>query len=157
MRTMKWYFTLGFSLLLVIAPACKFSVTTANISSFKLGKDKSVSQPTSTFDPNDTIYAVAEIANAPSAIKVKGRLVIDTVEGQESGPIPSTERTVDLSGDGKATFWFAAPDPGWPGGKYKVEVFMLESDGTQKDQKTASFTVSRPTPTNADEPHEGGD
>lgn len=142
MRTTKWYLTLSFGLLLIVAPACHFSVTTANISGLRLGTNKSVSQPTSNFASNDTVYAVAEIANAPGALKVKGRLVVDAVEGQKSGPVPGAETTVDMTGSGQATFSFTAPAAGWPKGRYKVEVFMLDSDGEQKDQKTADFSVS---------------
>ncbi len=139
---MRWYFTLSLGLLLVVAPACHFSVTTANISDLKLGTDKSVSQPTSNFKSNDTVYAVAEISDVPSAVKVKGRLVIDNVEGEESGPVPGAEKTLDMTDSGEATFTFSAPATGWPPGKYKIEVFMMDSDGTQKDQKTANFSVS---------------
>jgi hypothetical protein len=142
MRTKRWHLTLSFVLLLAFAPACQFSVTTANISGLKLGKNKSVSQPTSTFESSDTIYAVAEISNAPGALKVKGRLVVDDVKGQQSGPIPGAETTIDMTSSGQATFTFSAPPAGWPEGKYKVEVFMLDSDGAQKDQKTANFSVS---------------
>jgi len=127
---------------LIGAVACSLSVTTANISSLKLGKDKSVSQETSNFSTGDTIYGVAEISNAPGKLKVKGRLVVDDVEGQQSGPIPGLETTVDLAGSGTATFTFSPPTDGWPKGKYKMEVLMLNEDGAQKDQKTASFTVS---------------
>jgi hypothetical protein len=142
MRATKGYLALSFGLLLMVASACHVSFTTANISSLKLGKDKSVSQPTASFASTDTIYAVAEISNAPGALKVKGRLVVDAVEGQKSGPIPGAETTVDLTGSGQATFSFSAPTAGWPKGSYKVEVLMLESSGEQKDQKTANFSVS---------------
>src|SRR5712692_11003805 len=142
MRTKRRNLTLGLGLVLIGAVACSLSVTTANISSLKLGKDKSVSQETSNFSTGDTIYGVAEISNAPGKLKVKGRLVVDDVEGQQSGPIPGLETTVDLAGSGTSTFTFSPPTDGWPKGKYKMEVLMLNEDGAQKDQKTASFTVS---------------
>jgi hypothetical protein len=142
MRTKKWYLTLGLGLLLVSLPACHFSMSTANISSLKLGKDKSVGQESNSFGTNDTIYAVATISNAPGAVKVKGRLVVDDVPGQQSGPIPALETTVSLPGSGTATFTFSAPPAGWPKGKYKVEVLMLNEEGEQKDQKAGGLTVS---------------
>jgi hypothetical protein len=142
METKRWNTALVLGLLLLVALACKMSGSTANISSFKLGKDKGVSQETSTFEPGDTVYGVAEIANAPGKIKVKGRLVVDSVEGQESGPIPGLEKTLDLDGSGTATYTFTPPTAGWPKGKYKMEVLMMNEEGEQKDQKTASFTVS---------------
>jgi hypothetical protein len=133
---------LGLGFLLVTALACSFSASTANISGLKIGKDKDVSQESSSFAAKDTVYAVATISNAPGAVKVKGRLVIEDVAGQQSGPIPGLEKTLDLPGSTTASFTFSPPTAGWPAGKYKLEVLMLNEAGEQKDQKTASFTVS---------------
>ena len=142
MRTTRWGLTLGLALLLIADLACNFSVSTANMSSLKLGKDKSVSQESSSFSTGDTIYAAAVISNAPSKVKVKGRLVVEDVAGQQSGPIPGLETTVDLAGSGTATFTFTPPTAGWPKGKYKMEALMLNENGEQKDQETASFMVN---------------
>jgi hypothetical protein len=142
MQTRKWYLSLGLGILLVSAAACSFSVSTANLSSLKLSKDKGAAQETSKFATDDTIYGVAEVSNAPGKVKVNGRLIIDDVEGEQSGPVPGLEKTVDLPGSGTATFTFSPPPAGWPKGKYKVEVLMLNEGGEQKDQKTASFDVS---------------
>lgn len=142
MQTKRWDLTVGLGLLLIAALACNFSASTANISGLKLGKDKSVSQEASSFAPGDTIYALGTISNAPGKIKVKGRLVVDEVPGQQSGPIPTLEKTLDLEGSGTATYTFSPPPDGWPKGKYKFEVIMMNEAGEQKDQKTASFTVS---------------
>ncbi|OLE55752.1 MAG: hypothetical protein AUG51_02140 [Acidobacteria bacterium 13_1_20CM_3_53_8] len=140
MRTTRWNLVLGLGLLLAAALACSFG--TANISSLKLGKNKSVSEETSNFSSNDTVYAVAEISNVPSKVKVKARVVIDDVEGHQSGSPASDEPSLDLPGSGTATFTFTPPPTGWPKGKYKVEVVMMDENGAQKDQKTANFTVS---------------
>jgi hypothetical protein len=121
--------------------ACNFSASTANISDLKVSKDKAATQATDTFTPTDTIYAVATISNAPGAVKVKGRLAFEDVEGEQAGPIPGLETTLDLPGSATATFTFTPPSSGFPKGKYKVEVFMLNEAGEQKDQKSASFNV----------------
>ena len=142
MRTKIWSLTLTLGLLLVAAAACKFSFTTANISSLKLGKDKSVSQEASSFAAGDTIYGVAQISNVPGKVKVTGRLVLVEVAGQQSGPIPGTETTLDVPGSAAAIFTFTPPTNGWPAGKYKMEVLMMDENGEQKDQKTADFSVS---------------
>jgi hypothetical protein len=113
-----------------------------NISGLKLGKDKDVITETSRFAAGDKVYAIATVANAPGAVKVKGRLVIDEVEGEQSGPIPGLEKTLDLPGSTTATYTFSPPAAGWPKGKYKVEVIMLNEGGEQKDQKTANFSVN---------------
>lgn len=142
MRTAKGGLLIPLGLLVFAAVACNFSASTANISDLKLGKDQTASQATSSFAPSDTIFAVATISNAPGAVKVKGRLAIESVEGEQSGPIPGLEKTLDLAGSGTATYTFTPPPDGFPKGKYKVEVFMLNEAGEQKDEKSASFTVN---------------
>ena len=142
MQTTRWTLTLGLGFLLLADLGCSFSVSTANISSLKLGKDKGVSQETNSFAPNDTVYAVTVVSNAPDKVKVKGFLAIEEVPGQQSGPIQGLESTVELPGSGSATFTFSPPTAGWPKGKYKMETQMLNEKGEQKDQKTASFTVN---------------
>ena len=142
MRRKRLDLALGLSLFIFAGLACNFSASTANISGLKLGKDKDVSAETSGFAASDTVYAVATVSNAPGAVKVKGRLAFDEVEGEQSGPVPGLEKTLDLPGDGTATFTFSPPASGWPKGKYKVEVFMLNEQGEQKDQKSANFSVS---------------
>ena len=141
MRRNKLNLALCLCVLLATVLACNFSASTANLSSLKISKDKSGSPEASTFGGNDTIYAVAEVSNAPGKTQAKGRLVIEDVEGQPSGPVAGLENTVELPGSGTATFTFK-PASSLPAGKYKVEVLMLNEAGEQKDQKSASFTVS---------------
>ena len=136
MKPTRSVFIITFGLLLALGLACKFSASTANISNLKIGKDKSVSSESSNFDPSDTVYAVATIGNAISKVKVKGRLVIEDAPGTK-GP----EDTVELPGSGTATFTFTPPAAGFPPGKYKIEVTMMNEDGEQKDQKSAGFEV----------------
>ena len=142
MRTARGGLAVSLGLLVFVALACNFSASTANISDLKLAKDEAATKPTSTFAASDTVYAVATISNAPGAVKVKGRLTIEEVEGEQAGPIPGLEKTLDLPGSGTATYTFTPPAEGFPKGKYKVEVFMLNEAGEQKDQKSASFTVN---------------
>jgi hypothetical protein len=120
--------------------ACSFS--TAHLSSLKVGKDQKVSQETDTFAANDTVYALATVSNAPGKVKVKGQLAVEDVAGEKVGPIPGLEKTLELEGSGTATFTFTPPPDGWPKGKYKIETTMINDKGEQKDQKSASFTVS---------------
>jgi hypothetical protein len=142
MRTARGGLLVSLGIFVFAAVACNFSASTANISDLKLGKDQAASQATSTFAATDTIYAVATISNAPGAVKVKGRLAIEDVEGEQAGPIPGLEKTLDLAGSGTATYTFTPPTGGFPKGKYKMEVFMLNEAGEQKDQKSASFNVN---------------
>ncbi|HEX8492007.1 MAG TPA: hypothetical protein VF658_04140 [Pyrinomonadaceae bacterium] len=148
MSVKRWSLVCAVCLLLVSATACKFSFTTANISSLKLSKNKDASSTDSSFGPRDTIYAVAEVSNAPGKLKLKGRLLVDNIEGYQSGMVvPGAETTIDLPGSATGTFTFTPNAGGWPNGSYKVEVDMLTEDGEKKDQKTATFTVSGNTAT----------
>ncbi|HEX8281945.1 MAG TPA: hypothetical protein VF588_01100 [Pyrinomonadaceae bacterium] len=56
--------------------------------------------------------------------------------------MPGLEKTLDLPGSGTATYTFSPPPSGWPKGKYKVEVIMLNEGGEKKDEKSANFSVS---------------
>jgi len=137
MKTPRSMLAISLGLLVVLALACKFSASTANISGLKVGKDKAVSTESSSFGPHDTVYAVATISNSMDKVKVKGRLVPEDAPG-EKGP----EDTVELPSSGTATFTFTPPATGFPAGKYKIEIIMMNADGEQKDTKSASFTVS---------------
>ena len=141
MRTKHFYFTLGVIFLLAAGSACSVSFSTANISSLKLGKEKPVSNEVKSFGSQDTIYATAVIANNPGTVKVKGHMSIEDVEGQQPGPIPGLEVTVEMPNSGDANFTFTPNNP-WPPGKYKFDAVMLDESGAQKDQKSVSFTVS---------------
>jgi hypothetical protein len=125
---------------LAVLFACNFS--TAHLSSLKVGKDRAVTQETNSFAPNDSFYAVATVSNSPGKVKVKGQLIVEDVPGEKPGPVPNLEKTLDLESSGSATFSFTPPPSGWPAGKYKIEVTMINDKGEQKDQKSASFSVS---------------
>jgi hypothetical protein len=140
MPKFNYKFALASGLLLMVILAC--SATTANLSSVKVSKDKSGSPETSSFAAEDTIYVVGTVSNAPGKVKVKGALAFEDVEGQKPGPIPGLEKTLDLEGSGTATYTFTPPPSGWPAGKYKVEVTLIDDSGKQQDQKSASFTIS---------------
>ena len=137
MQTPRSTLVVSLGLLVVLGLSCKFSASTANISGLKIGKDKNATTETSTFAPNDTVYAVATISNSPGKVKVKGRLVPEDAPG-EKGP----EDTVELPSSGTATFTFTPPASGFPPGKYKIEVIMMNEEGEQKDTKSGTFTVS---------------
>jgi hypothetical protein len=49
---------------------------------------------------------------------------------------------VGLPESGTANFTFSPHTAGWPKGKYKLEVVMLDEAEEQKDQKTVGSSVS---------------
>ena len=142
MRPRKFYPVFVAISALALASACSF--TTAHISSLKLGKDKDVTNETTSFGSNDTIYAVARVSNVPSKVTVKVNLILEKVEGQpENAPEPGSEKSFDFPQDGWMTYTLTPPPSGWPPGTYRVEARMFIENGEQKDQKSANFTVSR--------------
>lgn len=142
MKQNTWILALA-TLLLIAASACSF--TTANISSLKLSKNEDGSNETTTFAPNDVIYARATVSNVPSKIKLKWRLFTEKVQGQpENAPVPTFDTSVDLERDGTGTYTLTPGPKGWPPGAYRIEVEMLVESGEQKDQETARFTVAVP-------------
>lgn len=138
----KLCLTLMAALSLIFASACSF--TTANISSLKLSRDKEGMQEATSFGPQDTIYAVARVSNVPSKVTLKLRFITEKVEGQpENAPVPQFDRSFDLPSDGHVTYYVSPPPAGWPAGKYKIEASMFIESGEQKDQETATFTITR--------------
>jgi hypothetical protein len=142
MNLTKKLSVMGLLALTLTAAACSFNVSTASIGGLKMGKDRELSQETTTFEVTDTISSAVAISMNPGTVKVKGSLHVIEIEGQKPGLIPATETTTNVGGEGSAKFHFSPPTKGWPKGKYKFEAQMLNEDGEQKDSKSQDFTVN---------------
>jgi hypothetical protein len=143
MHTKRWNLALGLGLMLAVALACNFNFSTANISSLKVGKDEKATSDTATFSPRDKVYIVSTLSNTSDKWKMRCRLYFDDVQGQKSGEmIPDSEKIIELPGAGTATFWYTWGGQGWPNGKYKAEVVMINDKGEEKDKKSANFNVT---------------
>jgi len=128
---------LGFAVLLAAIGACSSDPPLI------VGKERDVKQPATTFDTRDTVYAVANVGHLPEGSKVTGRLVIVAVAGQKTGPIRGFDMTIELLPDEKkASFSFPAPPAGWPNGKYKFEVIVLDKSGRERSRKSVDFTTT---------------
>ena len=149
MQTNRWNLALALGLILAAALACNYSFTTANVSKLKLGKDKDVKSETSSFGPNDPIYAMATISNTSGKHKVKARLLYDDVKGQESGKLfPGTDVSAVVDGAKDVPLSFTPPAAGWANGRYKVEFTLMDEEGSKEvDKETATFNVSGATST----------
>jgi hypothetical protein len=128
--------------LVAVAAVAACSVSTAHLTDLKVGKDKDISTPVSTFAPTDTIYASSGVANTPSKVTLQWHLIAEKVTGQSPNfEIPQVAKSFDLDSDGTSTYDLSPPSAGWPTGTYEIKVDMLV-DGQQKDEKTAEFTVA---------------
>jgi hypothetical protein len=137
-------FVTVFLLVAVVAAACEFSFSTANITQAVLSKDIKEDtfepiDPTSTF-PTDqaVINLVVTVANAPSDTKVK--TVWTAVDVGDAAP-PNTkidDAEVTLDSSGNAHFTLSVPNSGaWPVGKYKVEIYLND-----KLDRTLEYSIA---------------
>ena len=83
-----------------------------------IGGDKSISDSTDKFRPNDTIYAsVTTDGSAPSAtLRARWTFEDGQTVSESSQPIAPNNRE-------RTEFHISKPN-GWPAGKYKLEVFL---------------------------------
>lgn len=90
--------------------------------------DEDAAQPTSVFGPNDAIYVVADLSNAPVGTVVNSKWYYVSVEGVEPNTlIDEADITVDEEDfTGTVHFFFPAGSD-WPVGTYAVELYL---DGT---------------------------
>jgi hypothetical protein len=96
--------------------ATPFKVTTISLGK-AISSDKTISEPATTFGPNDTIYAsVASEGMAPS-VTVKARWTY----GDAGQLVSESEQTIAPTGPATTEFHVSKAS-GWPAGKYKVEI-----------------------------------
>ena len=131
------------SILLLIALACNFNYSTANLSEITFGKNENAEPASKTFKPGDEIFAVSSVNNASGKNKVRFRLLFDDVEGAETDTVAyKLEKEFEIEGSKKFWYTFSVPG-GFVPGEYKVEYVLLNEDGEKDfDKKTATFTIS---------------
>lgn len=124
-----------------VLPAC--SVSTSHIGSLQVAKDKDMSAPGATFGVHDPIFAKATADNVAGKVSLNWQLIAENVKGQKPNTaIPQLDKSYDLDSDGNTTYDLSPPDAGWPSGTYKIVITMMDN-GTQRDQKSAEFTVGQ--------------
>ncbi len=109
-----------FALLSLVA--CEFSASTANIKSATLARDPNGNQPTTTFEPGETFYLIADLANAPDDTTAKAVWYAVDV-GSAAPPNTLIDEASVTSGSGTLTFNLS-PDGQWAPGTYKVELYL---------------------------------
>ena len=136
----------GLSLLIVavvlFTAAFACNVSTANMSSFKLTKDKDGKEESSSFKNTDTLYGRATVANNGGKVSVKIQMNADDVAGMKKGDIvPGSSVNVNLDGEGVATY--SLPLGGAvKAGKYTVVADMINDAGEKKDSKSVNISIA---------------
>ena len=139
---MKNRLQLMFSISALFAVCIACNMSTANMSSFKVGKDGEIKAESANFKAGETIYGVATISNAPGETTVKFQLSADEVTGMTKGEmIKGSDVAVKVpSGGGTATYSLPIPG-GVSGGKYILTADMHNDTGEKKDGKTTAITI----------------
>jgi hypothetical protein len=105
--------------------------TAVRVSNIDLGRavtaDKTISNKTDTFKPNDTIYASVATEGAASSTTIKARWTY-----QDGQIVNESTQTISPTGDARTEFHLSKPD-GWPAGKYKLEVLVNGATAGTKD------------------------
>ena len=96
-----------------------------------LNADRTIGDNTSSFKPNDTIYASVATAGSASAAAVRARWTY-----QDGQVVNESTQTISPTGDARTEFHISKPE-GWPAGKYKLEVFVNGSSAATKDFEVA--------------------
>ena len=82
-----------------------------------IGADKRVTDPTSSFKPDDTIYA-AVVTNGTAPAEIKARWTY-----QDGQVVDESVQPISRNGTESSEFHVQKAD-GWPAGKYTLEVFV---------------------------------
>ena len=96
--------------------------TGVRVSQVDLGReltaDKTISNRTDKFKPNDTIYASVATEGVAPSTTIKARWTY-----QDGQIVNESTQTIAPTGDTRTEFHVSKPD-GWPAGKYKIEVLV---------------------------------
>lgn len=107
------------------------------LSNVRMAFDEDAKQPTSVFAPNDAVYVVADLANAPVGTVVVSKWYYVSVEGIAPNTlIDEADITIEEEGFSGTVHFFFPAGTDWPVGTYAVELYL---NGTLID--TATFTV----------------
>jgi hypothetical protein len=95
-----------------------------------VGADRAVTEATTTFEPNDTIYVSVRTSGTASSATLAARWTFE--DGQV---VDESSQTIAPTGTEVTEFHVSKPD-GWPAGAYEVAISL---DGVPVE--TQSFTV----------------
>ncbi len=132
------------ALLLVFLSGCEFSASTANIASAVMASDRAGSNATTEFAPEDTFYAVLDLANAPDDTEVKAIWTAVDV-GASAEPNQVIDDVVLTTGSGQVVFDMTNNGV-WPAGQYKVDLYLNNELDRTLDFSVEGEVAAAPAP-----------
>lgn len=124
MRKKNVVLVVALGLVALLLVACEFSVSTANIPNAFMAADRDGNQPTSVFTPDQVLYAIVDLANAPDDTTVRAEWIAVAVEADVVPNYLIDEATI-TGGDGRLTFTLEnEPEMLWPTGQYRVDLYL---------------------------------
>ena len=93
-----------------------------------VGADKKVTDPTTTFGPNDTIYASVATEGAAPVVKLHAKWTY----GDSGTLVKEEDLSISPVGPANNEFHISKKSP-WPAGKYKVEISADGVTAASKD------------------------
>ena len=120
-RRLGWRGWMALTVMVAAALACSVEVSTARLQAAALFKDAGGQTRTRNFGPQDTVYCLLQLKNAPDGTAVKA-VWVAVAQDQPSGSLIG-EKEVH-TGNGMLTFEAAPPVGGWPPGDYRVELYL---------------------------------
>lgn len=92
-----------------------------------VGGDRTVTDATETFSPNDTIYASVATSGTTERVTLRARWTFE--DGQV---VDESSQTLSPGGQERTEFHISKPD-GWPEGSYRLEVFVNDQSAHTKE------------------------
>lgn len=104
--------------------ACAFG-SQLGLSNGRMAFDEDGAQPSSVFGPNDAIYAVADLANAPVGTVVNSKWYYVSVEGMDPNTlIDEANLSIDQDNFSGTVHFFFPAGSDWALGTYAVELYL---------------------------------
>ena len=110
--------------LMAASLACAFGGK-LGLSNARTAFDEDAAQPTSVFGPNDAIYVVADLSNAPVGTVVVSKWYYVSVEGMDPNTlIDEANLSIDQDNFSGTVHFFFPAGSDWPLGTYAVELYL---------------------------------
>jgi hypothetical protein len=122
----KRYLPIILALLALVAAnlACAFGGE-LGLSNGRTAFDEDGAKPTSVFGPNDAIYAVADLSNAPVGTLLNSKWYYISVEGIAPNTlIDEADLSIDQDNFTGTVHFFFPANSNWPVGTYAVELYL---------------------------------